>query len=184
MSDIPTGENPQSIVPEPAQMQDPCKSGITIVKTDADGNKLSGAVFDLYYQDTVIPPAYTFNEAVIPPVKAVNVTVDEAKPSHPGLEEAAETTTVTTYSYEYPSEPSLPGAEKADWILPRSDNDYIYFRDYNVGSPAEHDKRSFSNPGGSGNTSAAQDANRSWLRTDLKDNAETQQLEIDYDHRQ
>ena len=183
MLDTPTGDNPQSLIPEPAQMQDPCKSGITVVKTDANGNKLSDAVFDLYYQDTVIPPAYTFNEVVIPPAKTVTVTVNGTKPSHPGLEDTTTTTTVTTYSYEYPSEPSLPSAEEADWILPRSDNDYIYFRDYNVGSPADHDYKSFANPGGSGNSSAAQDANRSWLRTDLKDNVETQHLEIDYDHR-
>ena len=158
-------------------------SEVTVEKQDSSGNLLSDAVFDLYYQDTITPPAYTFNEPIVPPTKTTTVTVNGTKPSHPGLEDTTTTTTVTTYSYEYPSEPSLPSAEEADWILPRSDNDYIYFRDYNVGSPADHDKRSFANPEGSGNTSAAQDANRSWLRTDLKDNVETQHLEIDYDHR-
>ena len=184
MLDTPTSDNPQSQIPEPVQMQDPCKkNGITILKTDANGSKLSDAIFDLYYQDTITPPAYTFNEPIVPPTKTTTVTVNGTKPSHPGLEDTTTTATVTTYSYAYPSEPSLPSAEEADWILPRSDNDYIYFRDYNVGSPADHDKKSFANPGGSGNTSAAQDANRSWLRTDLKDNVETQHLEIDYDHR-
>ena len=39
--------------------------GISVFKTDENENGLSGAVFDLYYQETTTPPAYTFNEPVI-----------------------------------------------------------------------------------------------------------------------
>ena len=155
--------------------------GINVLKTDENGNGLSGAVCDLYYQDTMTPPAYTFNEPVIPPTKNVVVNIPD-KPSHPGLEPVTTETTVTTYTYDYPDPPTLPSAEEQDWILPRSDNDYIYFRDYNSGTPGEHDKKSFTADNGSNNPKAAQNANRSWLETNLKDNEQTQHLEIDYTH--
>ena len=155
--------------------------GISVFKTDENENGLSGAVFDLYYQETTTPPAYTFNEPVIPPTRIVTVNIPD-KPSHPGLEPVTATTTVTTYTYNYPVSPTLPNAEEQDWILPRSDNDYIYFRDYNSGTAGEHDKRSFTADNGSNNPKAPQNANRSWLETNLKDNEQTQHLEIDYTH--
>ena len=155
---------------------------ITVLKTDEKGNGLSGAAIDLYYRDTASAPSYTFNEPVIPPESRAEVTVNGEKPSSPGLGEITESLTVTTYTYSYSAAPTLPHADEQQWILPTSDNDYLYFRDYNAGTPADVDKQSFAADNGSDNPSAAQNGKRSWLETNLKDNEQSQHLELDDDH--
>ena len=143
---------------------------------------LPNAELDLYYKEKTIPPAYIFNDPFVTPTRQITVTIP-TEPTAPAV--APVTVTATTqkknYSYSYTTE-ETPSVTPTSWILPRSDNDYIYFRDYNSGNPALSDNVSFAHPG-SGNTSAAQNAKRSWLRTDLKNNEQTQKLEIDYDHR-
>lgn len=155
---------------------------VTVEKQDDNGNGLGDAELDLYYKEKTIPPAYIFNDPFVTPTKQINVDIP-TKPTAPAVAPVTVTATTQkkTYSYEYATE-GTPSVTPTSWILPRSDNDYIYFRDYNSGSPALGDNISFAHPG-SGNTSAAQNAKRSWLRTDLKNNEQTQKLEIDYDHR-
>ena len=130
----------------------------------------------------VFPSAYTMNDPFITPTRQITVTIP-TEPTAPAVAPVTvtETTQKKTYSYSYTTE-ETPSVTPTSWILPRSDNDYIYFRDYNSGSPALSDYISFAHPG-SGNSSAAQNAKRSWLKTELKYNEQTQKLEIDYDHK-
>ena len=157
---------------------------VTVVKTSTDDGDKSGGEIDLYYKEHRTPVQYTINEpSVVPtPVKGYELTGD-TEPAVPNVKQLTESTEITTYTYNYNGVSGMPSVNEGDWILPRSDNDYIYFRDYNTGTnKAYGDYNSFANPGNN-NSSEAQGAKSSWLRTDLKYNNEGQKLEIDYDHR-
>ena len=83
----------------------------------------------------------------------VNETPNDAGVPAPDSTSSA----ITTYTYtNIYTNPSVPSSSDTEWILPRSDSDYIYFRDYNVGpNTADKDLQSFSNTTGK----------RSWIQT-------------------
>ena len=105
---------------------------VTVTKTGVTGDDMSGAEFELWYKETVPPQTNSFNEPQIAPspLNSNKVTATPAEVGVPGVEvvESVTTKTITT-SYNDPS--SLPESDDEDWILPRNDTDYIYFRDYN-----------------------------------------------------
>jgi len=152
---------------------------VTVKKITTNEGDPSGAELDLYYKEKTIPPAYIFNDPFVTPTKQITVTIP-TKPTAPAVQpvEVTNTTKKKTYSYKYETE-NTPSVTPTSWILPRSDNDYIYFRDYNSGSPADHDAQSFT---GGQDTTGSQNAKRSWLYTDFSTNVETQNHELNYTH--
>ena len=79
----------------------------------------------------------------------------------------------------------MPDAQENDWILPRTDNDYIYFRDYNKGGSnkyGEHDKGAF---GHYEHYDTSNEARRYWLETwfDKNEQGVGQEQEIFYDQK-
>ena len=83
------------------------------------------------------------------------------------------------YEYEY-KDISVPSSTDTEWILPRSDNDYIYFRDYNEGNTYNGDyKWNQDNKGGQ----SAEGSKRRWINTWFDGNEFGQSQEIFYDHR-
>ncbi len=150
---------------------------VELEKVDADDPdiKLSGAVFDLFFKESIVPPTYSTNEPEPVPVPTrtslMNGSAEVPDPEQPQ--------SITTYSYRYTySDESVPSASDEDWILPRTDNDYIYFRDYNTGTTGLADKCSFND----GSGGASQNGNRSWLWTGYETNKFGQSKEIRYTH--
>ena len=130
---------------------------ITAEKTDGNTTGLSGAELELYYRETTTPPTYSFNEPETSPTKTYGMKVNET-PNDAGVPAPDSTSSaITTYTYtNIYTNPSVPSSSDTEWILPRSDSDYIYFRDYNVGQyTADKDSQSFSNTTGK----------RSWIQT-------------------
>ena len=115
---------------------------VTVKKTDESGNGLMDAEFRLYYRETTTPESYSFNEQLVIPGKlnSKKITNSIIIPED-AMVETELTVPTTEYSYGTYSDP--PSLSDSGWILPRSDSDYIYFRDYNSGTPGEHDKTSF-----------------------------------------
>lgn len=148
-------------------------------KDKKTGDSLGGAIFDLYYKEVDIPKTYTVNDPLNAPTPIETTQVGNG-PNVPG-EDTNISTTPDTYTYNY-TEQSVPSASDKDWILPRTDNDYIYFRDYNTGTPGMADKQSFDNSTSSTQHAAAQQGNRSWLLTNFNDNVHGQHQELDYTH--
>ena len=158
----------------------PTSTDIDAEKQDKDtGESLGGAVFDLFFKKVNIPQTYTVNDPFITPMQTLTrlITEDITPPD----DNVTQTTTPGTTTYTY-TEQSVPSASDKDWILPRTDSDYIYFRDYNTGTPGTEDTQSFDNTTSSSQGAAAQNGKRSWLWTGLADNVQHQSKEIDYTH--
>ena len=136
----------------------PSATEVTVQKTG--GNGLDGAELELWYKETVLPATNSFNDPeIIPSQKMNGLTVSGTGDSEgvPGPAVSTSTSDTYTYSTTY-AEPPVPSSSDTEWILPRSDSDYIYFRDYNVGQyTADKDAVSFSNTTGK----------RSWRQTNF-----------------
>ena len=159
-------------------------TGTEVFKTNDSNEPLSGAELDLYYREKIVPPTYSYNSPYYPPSPATKALMDDVIGSGqvtvPG-DQPESSFTSSTYTYSYVEE-KVPSAEDTDWIQSRTDNDYIYFRDYNSSSSSlgVYDRRSFV---GGAQGSSAQNGNRSWIDTKFKDNVYGQRQEIDYDKR-
>ena len=141
---------------------------------------LGGAIFDLFFKETIIPSTYTVNDPEnVPPLK--RTTTVESTITVPDAQAIELQPTPPTYTYEYQTV-DVPSAEEVEWILPRTDNDYIYFRDYNIGTTGTQDKQSFNDSASTSNGAHSQNANRSWLWTGYETNVHGQREEIRYDH--
>ena len=153
---------------------------VDVLKTDENNEPLPGAFFDLFYKDIQIPTAYSVNtpNTAPTPTRTTEVTGDQTAPAP---EEYQSEGTPETYKYEY-EDKSVPSASDQDWIQPRTDNDYIYFRDYNDGTPGMSDQQSFTGSKSSSQGAKAQNAKRSWLWTGFDDNVHGQHQELDYTH--
>ncbi len=137
---------------------------VTVTKTGKDGDQdLSGAEMELWYRESSpSTPTYSFSDPKIVPNEKNGVEVSKSANDIgvPGLQ--VNTTKITTYSKsDTYVNPAVPSSEDEDWILPRSDSDYIYFRDYNVGTTGYNDVASFGNTNG----------NRSWRYTFFAENS-------------
>ena len=112
---------------------------------------------ELWYKETITPDTYTPSERQNVPnaLNGMKVSKSKSDVGVPGLQTTTGKTTSYTYTTSY-SNPSVPSSSNQDWILPRNDTDYIYFRDYNTGTPGEHDFQSF----GTGST-------RTWIQTNF-----------------
>ena len=174
--------NPTAVYPNPNT------TGVSVYKTNEYGEGLENGEFDLYYKQentTTPPPTYSYNKPETPPVPEATTKINRNNLTVP--EDAAGTSSVTTYTYEYsyPSEPSMPSSTEEDWILPRSDNDYIYFRDFNNSTndsnlnSADPDAFYVNKSGGNGDTAKK----RHWINTWFSSNDYGQNEEIGYDHR-
>ena len=166
--------NPTAVYPNPNT------TGVSVYKTNEYGEGLENGEFDLYYKQnntTTPPPTYSYNKPETPPVPEATTKINRNNLTVP--DDAAGTSSVTTYTYEYsyPSEPSMPSSTEEDWILPRSDNDYIYFRDYNIGTVNSKDTEAFFYQDYENNQK------RYWINTWLNNNEFGQNEEIGYDHR-
>ena len=169
---------------------DPINSiGLTIHKTNPDGEGLAGGIFDLYFQEKTYdyPPTFSFNSPVTSPLPAPTTKLNSKSFDTP---EPAPGKTETTYTYKYENkyeDEKVPSSTESDWILPRSDNDYIYFRDFNSGTINSNDPDAFyvdKNGTGNdthGNYKPAQ--GRHWINTWFAGNVFGQNEEIGYDHR-
>ena len=139
---------------------------VTVKKVDeSDPTKgLEDAEFELWYKDSTVHPTYTFNDPLTAPLKTNALKVSGTGITVPA---AAAPSSYTTYDYTYTYDyPSTPSATETEWILPRTDNDYIYFRDFESGT-ADHD------PGLS---------KHAWLDTSFEINTYSQEQEINYTH--
>ena len=156
----------------------PPSTDVDVKKTDTTGNPLGGAIFDLFFKEVIIPKTYTYNDPFNTP-SPIETTEVGSGPEVPA-EDRNVRVTPPTYTYTY-TDKSVPSASDKDWILPRTDNDYIYFRDYNVnvGTVGMEDKQSFND---GAQDSVPQNDKRSWLYTRLKNNVQGQAKEIDYTH--
>lgn len=133
---------------------------VTAEKKTADSGDASDAELELWYKESTPPQTYTTNDPQIVPNKVNGMTVSKS-PSDIGIPGPQESSSSYTYYTNTPSysNHAVPSSEDTDWILPRSDSDYIYFRDYNVGQyAADNDKQSFTNTG-----------KRSWRYTKFAD---------------
>ena len=119
---------------------------ISAKKTDGNGNGLSGAELDLYIRENTTPPTYSFNEPQIVPTKKIeNKIPANSSITVPDDETVSSTITIENKRVTYGSD-TPPTASDSEWILPRNDSDYIYFRDYNDASDGflgDKDKTSF-----------------------------------------
>lgn len=153
---------------------------VTVKKTakgNPDANNLDGAEIELWYKENESSEtkSYTYNDPELVPNQKTSLQVSKtaSQVGVPGLQENTSSYKYYTIEPTY-SNPDVPSSEDHDWILPRSDSDYIYFRDYNVGQyAADKDYQSFSNSTGK----------RSWILTTLTTNTYSQTQEINYDHR-
>jgi len=147
----------------------PDSTGVTVEKVDSadTSKKLSGAEFDLYYKANRTTPTKSINEPVIEPDPIPSVQLTARSLSIPDAATGEVTTSYTyTYTHSY-SDETPPSSTETSWILPRTDNDYIYFRDYNTGTTGEHDMGL---------------SNHAWLNTDFEINKYGQSQEIKYTH--
>ena len=157
---------------------------VTAEKEDENGNPLPGAELELWYKENEPPATYSFNDPEIVPSKKIEKTVQAGNSITIPDDEKVTTTipAITIPSYSYGTD-TPPTASDTDWILPRNDSDYIYFRDYNVGSTNQlglSDQQSF---GGANddNPQAQQSGKRSWRYSWLKrDDSHSQNLEIGF----
>ena len=134
----------------------PTTTEVDVEKTDGGTNKLANAELELWYKETTTPDTFSSNDPQSIPnqMNGMKVSKSTTDVGVPGLETTTEKTKTYTYSPSSYNNPGVPSSSDKDWILPRNDTDYIYFRDYNTGTPGEHDSQSF----GSGD-------NRTWKQT-------------------
>jgi len=160
---------------------------VELFKTNDSNDPLPGAEYDLYYKESTAPPNYSVNNPYYTPLPTSTDLVNGSKMIP--TETQPTTYDTYTYSYEYKDTP-VPSASDTEWIQPRTDNDYIYFRDYNDAANSNgkyigsQDQQSFTvdNSGTNNTNSGAQNDKRSWIFTNFKDNEFGQDQEIDYDH--
>ena len=154
----------------------PNSTNVTVIKQDKDtGDGLENAEFELWYQDVKMPSTYSINKSVSKPLPSDSVQINaSSKPSVPADAEG-ESTTVDNYTEttNYTAV-AAPDAEETEWILPRTDNDYIYFRDYNKGTSLH--TGSTGDQGAFGNSDP-----RSWIGTGFGTNPHGQSEELIYD---
>ena len=141
----------------------PNSTDVTAKKEDQDTKTgLPGAEFDLYYKPTAKRTTYTINESETSPKLMASTSLNPNTIEPTGVYNE---TTITTPKYNYTAA-EAPSASESSWILPRTDNDYIFFRDYEPGT-ADYD------PGLD---------KHAWLWTGFETNVYGQQKEIKYDH--
>lgn len=150
----------------------PASTPVDVLKKDANDNTklLSDAEFELWYRDTRNPSTYSINSPVISPSLTSTKSMTTSTAPVPTAVSNSETISITNYDYNAVSAPS---ASESQWILPRSDNDYIYFRDYNTVSK-------YSGDFGWGENGST-DPGRRWIKTWLGSNDYGQQNELRYD---
>jgi len=105
-------------------------ANLDIYKVDEHGDPLDGAEFDLYYvpDKASKPTTYSISSPVTSPSPSPSVTIQGDPQTVPDPAEGTSTTTVT---YSYKPQENVPTSEPKTWILPRTDNDYIFFEDVN-----------------------------------------------------
>ena len=110
----------------------------------------------------------------------------DGTPETAGIPEPAVSTSSSdkvTYTTEY-NNPSVPSSSSTEWILPRNDSDYIYFRDLNTGETGWEDQFTFRSTDSSYFTSGNYnpEEKRSWRNAYFKyDSGNSQHLELGYD---
>lgn len=149
----------------------PTSTEVDVKKVDEKGDPLSGAEIELWYKEINIPSTYEPNSLLIPPLMKITTTVNSSQTA-PGADAYTTPPTPSTYEYNYVEE-TPPTITEQDWILPRSDNDYIYFRDFNIGTTG-----TYSDDTGAFNSS---DDNTRWINTTLGRNSHGQSQELIYD---
>lgn len=158
---------------------------LTAEKQDENGNPLGGAELELYYRENnTAPDTFLMNDPDPVPDKKIEKKVPaKSGISVPEPESVSQNVTVETKSVTYSNNETVPSASDSEWILPRNDTDYIYFRDYNVGNSDQlglSDKQSFQGSNAN-NPQQQQDGNRSWRYSWLKtDSGHSQNLEIGF----
>lgn len=159
------------------------QSDLTVEKQDENGNGLGNAEFSLYYKESVNPATFLMNNPWSVPDQKIEKKIPEKSGiTVPAPETVTGTKQVITKSYTYKDEENPPTASDSEWILPRNDSDYIYFRDYNTNSSAlgEHDKKAFAS-NIANNPQSPQIGNRAWRYSWLKtDEGHSQNLEIGF----
>ena len=145
-------------------------TNVTVEKQDENGNGLPDAELDLYYRENIVPSTYNISKSITAPVPQPSIEIGGTEPSLPNITGDS----VTTYSYHYNPVTDKPDAEENAWILPRTDNDYIYFRDFNIGNTGEWDDVEV--------TDKANGNKKYWLKTTLGNNEYGQSQEINYNH--
>ena len=106
-------------------------ASLDIYKENEYGDPLEGAEFELYYQpDTAaVPPTYSINSPVTSPVPTISLTPYSIEIPTAALDETQTTSVQTAY---IPPE-TVPNNEPESWVLPRTDNDYIFLEDVQMG---------------------------------------------------
>ena len=126
------------------------QSEYTAEKQDETGNGLPNAEMKLYFREQSTPPTFSFNEPKVVPMKKIQNKIPSGNGiTLPDPEIISETIEIKKTTIEYGSD-TPPTASDSDWILPRNDSDYIYFRDYNdasTGYLGTEDKTSFGSSG-------------------------------------
>lgn len=153
----------------------PDSTSVTVIKRDKATNAgLENAEFELWYKDVKMPSTYSINKSVSKPLPSDSVQINTStKPSAPA-DAAGESTTTPTYTENTSyTDVAAPDAEETEWILPRTDNDYVYFRDYNTGTLHTGDS---GDKGAFGNNEQ-----RSWINTWFGYNDHGQSEELMYD---
>ncbi len=110
--------------------EDPRKAAsLDILKENEYGDPLDGGEFELYYRPNVKTSItyYDINKSVTAPTpESPTYTLNGSEMAVPTEVASGE----PTYTYSYVnSTVTPPTATDSNWILPRTDNDYIYFAD-------------------------------------------------------
>ena len=161
----------------------PEPTSVTVEKQSKTGAPLGGGEFDLYIHETsrTYPQTYSSNKSQNFPNSKDSITISTKSYSIPENDTTSETTTTTYYNYSYQDE-TPPSVTEKTWIQPRTDNDYIYFRDFNTGTIGSNDTQAFKNSQNMPSGVTSIDDKRYWLNTNLKYNEQGQKQEIDYTH--
>ena len=122
-------------------------TNVTVEKQDENGNGQPDAELDLYYRENIVPSTYNISKSITAPVPQPSIEIGGTEPSLPNITGES----VTTYSYQYNDVTAKPDAKENAWILPRTDNDYIYLRDFNIGNTGEWDDVEVTSSGGATN---------------------------------
>lgn len=126
------------------------QSEYTAEKQDETGAGLPNAEMKLYFREQSTPPTFSFNEPKVVPMKKIQNKIPSGNGiTLPDPEIISGTIEIKKTTIEYGSD-TPPTASDSDWILPRNDSDYIYFRDYNDangGFLGDKDKTSFGSSG-------------------------------------
>ena len=107
------------------EYMDPRKNAsLNVLKENENGDPLNGAEFELYYQPSVDPVKYySINSSVTPPTP--KFSLNPSGVTFPKAASAIQYQYTTSYNTV-----SVPSPSDSNWILPRTDNDYIFWEDY------------------------------------------------------